>query len=270
MTFRRWKYCCYGLLVATICLGSAGCSGNEAPGTATTSPTVAAPAAASPTPATPVAAQSPAATSEVAASATPTPAAPAPAPPEKAEANPAAPPPTPRPPRVYTLPAGSRISVYTAPTLSTKTSKTGDSFAASLAESLSVDGHVIAKKGANVEGVVVSSDPGGRVKGVASMSVALRRLTLADGRAVSISTSSYGAQARSTKKKDAAKIGIGAGVGAAIGAIAGGGKGAAIGAGVGGGAGTGMVLATRGEPATIPSESLLSFTLRSPIQVTQP
>src|SRR6266511_178751 len=52
-------------------------------------------------------------------------------------------------------------------------------------------------------------------------------------------------------------------------AIAGGGKGAAIGAGAGGGAGTGLVLATRGDPAVVPSESKLTFRLQGPITVTK-
>lgn len=133
-----------------------------------------------------------------------------------------------------------------------------------------VDGNwVIAKEGALVEGVIVNSDPGGRVKGRASMTVKLRSLQLADGRTVDLSTSSYTKEAKSTKKKDALKVGIGAGIGAAIGAIAGGGKGAAIGAGAGGGAGTGVVLATRGDPAVIPSESQLNFRIQSPITVTK-
>jgi len=115
--------------------------------------------------------------------------------------------------------------------------------------------------------VVSNSDPGGKVKGVASISLALRELQLADGRTVSIGSSTYAKEAKSTKKKDAAKIGIAAGVGTAIGAIAGGGKGAAIGAGVGGGAGTGAVLLTRGDPAVIPPESTVSFRLTTPVKV---
>ena len=73
------------------------------------------------------------------------------------------------------------------------------------------------------------------------MTVKLTRLTLADGRTVPISTSAYVTKARTTKKKDAKKIGIGAGAGAVIGAIAGGGKGAAIGLIVGGAAGAGSL-----------------------------
>lgn len=128
---------------------------------------------------------------------------------------------------------------------------------------------MIAKKGAPVEGTIVSADPGGRVSGVASISVRLERLTLADGRKVDLSTTSFTKQAKSSKKKDAMKIGIGAGIGAAIGAIAGGGKGAAIGAGAGGAGGTGVVMATRGDPAVIPSESQLTFRLNSPITITK-
>ncbi|HEX2489818.1 MAG TPA: hypothetical protein VHR27_10460, partial [Blastocatellia bacterium] len=169
----------------------------------------------------------------------------------------------------FTIRAGAPITIFTAKTLSTKTDKDGERFVASLARPI-VDGDwVIAKRGALVEGVVVNSDPGGRVKGRASMTVRLRSLQLADGSAVDLSSSSYTKVARGTKKKDAMKIGIGAGIGAAIGAIAGGGKGAAIGAGAGGGAGTGLVLATRGDPAVIPSESQLTFRLKGPITVTK-
>ena len=41
------------------------------------------------------------------------------------------------------------------------------------------------------------------------------------------------------------------------------------GGGAGGGAGTGLVLATRGDPAVIPSESQLTFRLQGPINVTK-
>jgi hypothetical protein len=175
----------------------------------------------------------------------------------------------PAPLRVFTIRSGAQISIFTAKELSTKTVRDGDLFTASLARPI-VDGDwVIAKRGATVQGVVVNSDPGGRVKGRASMTVKLRSLQLADGRTVDLSTNSYTKEAKGTKKKDAMKIGIGAGIGAAIGAIAGGGKGAAIGAGAGGGAGTGLVLATRGDPAVIPSESQLTFRLKGPITVTK-
>jgi hypothetical protein len=109
-------------------------------------------------------------------------------------------------------------------------------------------------------------DPGGRVRGRATITVELTGLH-AGNQVVPISTDSFVKEAAATKKKDAAKVGIGAGIGAAIGAIAGGGKGAAIGAAAGGGAGTAAVLATRGDPAEIPSEAVLTFKLAKPVSV---
>ncbi|MBK8313085.1 MAG: hypothetical protein IPL01_03215 [Acidobacteria bacterium] len=84
---------------------------------------------------------------------------------------------TPAPPRVYTIPSGTVISVTTSSDLTTKEDRSGQKFTASLNNSI-VDGDwVIAKKGAPVEGVIVTSDPGGKVKGTASISVRVERLT---------------------------------------------------------------------------------------------
>ena len=176
---------------------------------------------------------------------------------------------TPAPPRTYTLAAGYSLSAWTSSEISTKTAKEGDRFETSLANAIVDEDWVIARKGARVDGVVVSVDPGGRVSGVASLTVKLTRLTLADGRTIALSTSEFTRQAKTTKGKDAAKIGIGAGVGAAIGAIAGGKKGAAIGAGAGGAAGTGAVLATRGDAAVIDAESQITVRLLSGVTITE-
>ena len=191
------------------------------------------------------------------------------APPPAAEPAPPPPPPPPPPPKTFTLAADTAIAVYTTSTLSTNANQTGEPFRATLAKAITDGDWVIAKQGATVEGVIVESDPGGRVKGVASMTVALKSLRLADGRTIALSTNTLTADAKSTKGKDAKKIGIGTGVGAAIGAIAGGGKGAAIGAAVGGGAGTASALATRGDAATVPSESLLTFQLTSSVTIVE-
>lgn len=169
--------------------------------------------------------------------------------------------------KTYTLPSGSTIVVRTTSTLSTKTVQQGASFAGSLAEPLTVDGTVIAERGANVTGRVVQSDDGGRIKGRAYIELALSSVRLVNGETASVQTAPFGEEAKSTKGKDAAKVGIASGIGAAIGAIAGGGKGAAIGAGVGAGAGTGAVLATKGDAAVIPAESLIRFRTQSPISV---
>ena len=169
-------------------------------------------------------------------------------------------------PDPITVDAGTALKIRTTTTLSTKSASTGEGFVGSLVEPIVVGDKVISQSGATVRGVVADSDPGGKVKGVARLAVRLTELETTDG-TVDIVTNTYATQARTTKKKDAVKIGIGSGIGAAIGAIAGGGKGAAIGAGAGAGAGTGVVLATHGEPAVIPAESVLTFQLDSPVTV---
>ncbi len=173
------------------------------------------------------------------------------------------------PPRQFTLPAGSEIVVLTTGPLSSKTNKTGDAFETTLSNAITDGGWVVVEKNALAKGVISKSDPGGKVKGVASLTVALTSIELADGRSIEVATEPIVVQAGKSMKKDAFKVGIGAGIGAAIGAIAGGGKGAAIGAGVGGGAGTATVLATAGDPAKIPSESRLTFKLTQPLTVKQ-
>ncbi len=174
----------------------------------------------------------------------------------------------PAPPRTYTVPAGTPISVRTITALSTKTAAGGTPFEATLHQPIVVDGYTVAPKGATVKGIVTQSDPGGKVKGVASLTVSLASIEAAGGQVVKIDTSNHTQLARKSTKKDAIKVGVASGIGAAIGAIAGGGKGAAIGAGAGGAAGTGAVLMTRGESAVLPSESLLTFKLQAPITVT--
>jgi hypothetical protein len=153
--------------------------------------------------------------------------------------------------------------------LTTERNNPGDSFTGTLDQSLVVEGLVIAERGSRVEGRVVSSDRGGRVSGVAGISVELTRVHLSDGQTLSVHTDSFERHAETTHKTDAAKVGGGAALGAIIGAIAGGGKGAAIGAGVGGGAGAGDVLLTRGKAATIPSETRVNFRLNAPVTVTE-
>jgi hypothetical protein len=170
------------------------------------------------------------------------------------------------PPPPVILEAGTAVKVRSTTTLSTKTNAAGDPFHGSLAEPLTVNGKVVADKGAKVQGVVATADPGGRVKGVARISVRLTSIETDKGM-VSVQTSTVGREAKSTKRNDAIKVGVGSGIGAAIGAIAGGGRGAAIGAGAGAGAGTGVVLATRGEPAVLPAETVMTFRLTESVEV---
>ena len=172
-------------------------------------------------------------------------------------------------PRSVTLDAGTPIRFRTTNALSTKEVTTGEGFVASLEEPIVQGDWVIAEKGATVRGVVANADKGGRVKGRAAISIRVTEIETSDGQVVDVNTSAYGVQAKSTKKKDAMKVGVASGIGAAIGAIAGGGSGAAKGAGIGAGAGGGVVLATRGDPAVISSESVVTVTLQNAVTITE-
>lgn len=170
-------------------------------------------------------------------------------------------------PREFTLPAGTVIPVRTTAELSTKSVSNGSVFDALLEKDLVVDGTTLARAGSRVTCVVVSSDPGGRVKGVASLDVAARSIAGVNGTTLNVKTHSFGVEAGSTKGRDAKRTGIATGAGAVIGAIAGGGRGAAIGAGAGAAAGVGATMATRGQPAVIPTETLIEFSLSAPATV---
>jgi hypothetical protein len=169
-------------------------------------------------------------------------------------------------PKSVTLPAGTVLRIRTDTALSTNSHRSGDRFEGTLAAPVSQDGKIILPSGTAVRGIVVSSEKGGRVRGVASMTLRLTAVR-ANAKEITVDTSSVTFHARTTKKRDAAAIGIGSGLGAAIGAIAGGGSGAAIGALAGGGAGTGYVLGTRGEPVRIAPETPMTFTVRAPVEV---
>ena len=170
-------------------------------------------------------------------------------------------------PREYTLPAGTTVPVRTTSELSTGRVKDGSSFEAILERDLKSGDVVIAPARSRVTGVVVSSDPGGRVKGTASLTIGVRSIVGVKGQVIAVSTDTFAVDAESTKKKDAVRTGVATGVGALIGGIAGGGQGAAIGAGAGAAAGVGTNMATRGAAAVIPAEELIEFRLTSPVTV---
>ena len=172
-------------------------------------------------------------------------------------------------PRKVTIPAGTLLSVRLTDTISSEKNQAGDSFTAALDQPLIVEGFILAERGARVEGKVLEVQRSGRVSGLASLKIHLVKLHTSDGQQVEIRTEPFAKTAEATRGEDAKKIGIGAAIGAAVGAIAGGRKGAAIGAGVGGAAGTGTVVATRGKPAVLASETRLSFRLQEPVTVVE-
>ena len=261
------------MLSASLAFAGAGCSkpAQEAPPAGGSQPAATEePAAAQGEPAAAAPAQPAAGATTARGSASSQPAAGAPAgaasqAPAPAEAAPPAPP----PPRRYIFAEGAVLTVKTVSTLSTDTQTAGNIFKATLAEPIVEGDWVVAKQGADVEGVVVAATKGGRVKGTAQLEVAITGLTLSDGQTVRLDTSMAAAAAKSEAKKDVGKVAVTTGAGAIIGAIAVGGKGAAIGAAVGGAGGAAVVMGTRGGPAVIPAGSELHFKVKTPVEITE-
>jgi hypothetical protein len=198
----------------------------------------------------------------------PPPPGPAPAPQPAMQIVPAAPPPPPPPvAKTVTLPAGTVIPIRMSDTLDSATTQPNTPFHASLGGDLIVDGMVVARSGANVVGRVVSAKDATHFSGSSELSIELTRIDTVQG-SMNVVTDSYSKQGNGRGKNTAVKTGGGAALGAIVGALAGGGKGAAIGAVAGGGVGAGVNGVTRGQQVQIPSETLVTFHLQSPVSVT--
>jgi hypothetical protein len=175
--------------------------------------------------------------------------------------------PPPLAPPSLTLPAGYVIQIRTSDFLSSDKNHKGDSFTATLAQPIVVDGWVVMRRGQTITGEVTDAVRAGRVKGVSKLQIDLNQLTLVDGQLLPIQTQLLNATAGPSKGRDAAAIGLTTGTGAAIGAAAAGGPGAAIGAGAGFVASVAGVLVTRGKPTVITPETLLTFKLEQPVSI---
>jgi hypothetical protein len=170
--------------------------------------------------------------------------------------------------RELTIPTGTTFTVALDESVGSATSRVDDPVRAHVTRPVSVDGLVALPQGSVVSGAVVEAVRSGRVKGLAHVGIRFDKLTPAhDGETYTIRTAEITRTAKSEKKKDAAKIGIGAGAGAAIGALVGGGKGAAIGAGVGAGGGTAYVMSERGQEIGIGRGAALTVRLTEPLKV---
>ena len=150
------------------------------------------------------------------------------------------------------VPVGTNLKVRLDDTLSSKNSRIGDRFTATVLDPVRFNE-------ATVTGHVSSIQKSGKIKGRTSMNLAFDSVRLSDGRSGTLHgyvTRVYGSDAGTadneggiesgSRTKQTVKRGaIGAGAGAVLGAIVGGGKGAAIGLILGGAGGAGS-LAVKG------------------------
>jgi len=150
------------------------------------------------------------------------------------------------------VPVGTDLKVRLNDTLSSKDSRVGDRFTATVIDPSRFDE-------ARVYGHVSSIQKSGKIKGRTSMNLAFESVELRDGRKgvmhgyvtrvygddAGKADNEGGVESGSRTKQTVKRAGIGATVGAIVGGIAGGGKGAAIGLIIGGAGGAGS-LAVKG------------------------
>jgi hypothetical protein len=147
-----------------------------------------------------------------------------------------------------------------------KKNNVGDVFHASLETDLTVNGALVARRGADVYGKLAYAKEAGHFSGSAELELELSRIVV-DGTDYPLVSDDYTLKGKGRGGDTAKKVGGGAVLGAIIGGIAGGGAGAAVGAGVGSAAGAGVQVFTRGKEVKVPSETLLEFRLQQPATV---
>jgi len=174
--------------------------------------------------------------------------------------------PSPAAPQPLVVPEGTTLTVRLGNSVGSKISSPGDSFSATLASPVVMDGNTAIPEGASARGTVVDAKPLGRFKGGALLELRLSSITV-NGSERSIETSAVSRTEKGKGKRTAVLAGGGTALGAIVGGLAGGGKGAAIGAVAGAGAGTGGAAFTGNKEIVIPAESALSFRLKAPLEV---
>jgi len=146
------------------------------------------------------------------------------------------------------VPVGTDLKVRINDTLSSKDSRIGDRFTATVINPTRFDE-------AKLNGHISSIQKSGKVKGRTSMNLAFDSIQLSDGRHGVLhgyvtrvygedsgrADNEGGVESSSRTKQTVKRAGIGATVGAIVGGIAGGGKGAAIGLIIGGAGGAGSL-----------------------------
>jgi len=158
---------------------------------------------------------------------------------------------------VALVPAGTDLKVRLNDTLSSKDSRAGDKFTATVINPSRFDE-------GRVYGHIRSIVKSGRIQGRTTMNLAFDSITLNDGRSAALhgyvtrvygdkgrTDNEGGVQSESRGRQTIKRSGIGATAGAIVGAIAGGGKGAAIGLIVGGAGGAGSVAMNGGKELKI-------------------
>ena len=169
-------------------------------------------------------------------------------------------------PKPVTVPEGTDLRVVLEQSISTAQNRSGDSFKATLASPIVIDGKTVIPNDAPVTGHVVDAQASGRLKGVARLELTLDAIEV-DGKSYDIATSEKSRVGKNHNKRNGVLIGGGGGLGALIGGIAGGPAGALIGGAAGAGAGTAGAAYTGKKEIRMPAETTLIFHLARPVTI---
>jgi glycine zipper 2TM protein len=172
---------------------------------------------------------------------------------------PAARPPAPPPrPATRTLSAGARFDVAANDTISSRTSKIGETFTAHVIEDVkNAAGQVVIPAGATISGKITEVKPAPNPRTPGTLTLDVTSVTVGgntyplDAHVDSLETVHKG---RGVTTGDAAKVGAGAAAGAILGRVIGGNsKGTVIGGVVGGIAGAGVATTTKDSDIVLPA-----------------
>jgi peptidoglycan hydrolase-like protein with peptidoglycan-binding domain len=180
--------------------------------------------------------------------------------------------------RGATVPEDTIISMRLDRSLSSKTSRVGDRFTATVTTPVHIAGRVVIPAGSVVEGRVTEVTPAKRMSRSGTIAIDFDELVLPDGTRARLvgSLTSDDPETReqiddesrvSGGRQDRKAVFVGGGgvVGAVLGGIAGGGKGAVLGGIIGAGAGVAGILLAKGEEAQVPSGTPFGIHLRQPL-----
>jgi hypothetical protein len=156
------------------------------------------------------------------------------------------------------------LTVVIDTALSSNKSQPGQTFLATVAQPVTMNGTTAIPKGSSVTGTVLTAKAKGKIKGEGQLSITLKNITIR-GHNYPLHTASLDSTVKGKGKRTAVTTGGGAAAGALIGGIAGGGKGAGIGAAVGAVGGLIGGAATGNKQIEVPAETPLTFTLSNPL-----
>jgi hypothetical protein len=195
-----------------------------------------------------------------------------PGPPEAAPAQTPLPQQAAPPPPPAVIPAGRILAVRNNLTIDSHSAVAGQFYPGVIARAVTdAGGHVIIPRGSEARLVVRSVRAQGKVEGESELALDLDSVNIS-GRRYRVQTADIvekGKEGVGANSRTAKFVGGGTVLGTILGAVAGGGRGAAIGAVSGAAAGTATQTVTRGKGVRVPAETVLTFRLETPVQISE-